>query len=125
MEYGKALLIKGVLTLVGLYLVLGVAYGASFGGVLLVTVVLGALSYLSGDMFILPKTNNLTATAADLGLTFLVVWAAGSWFLSLSGPAALAALFSALVIAVAEYGFHIFLISHVLPKNNHLRTFVH
>ena len=125
MEYGKALLVKAVLTLVGLYLVLGVGYGASFGGVLLVTLVLGALSYLSGDMFILPKTNNLTATAADLGLTFLVVWAAGSWFLSLNGSAVLAALFSAIVIAIVEYGFHIFLISHVLPKNNRLRTFVH
>ncbi|SFG32071.1 Protein of unknown function [Halobacillus alkaliphilus] len=125
MGYGKALLIKGVLTLVGLYLVLGVGYGASFGGVLLVTLVLGALSYLSGDMFILPKTNNLTATAADLGLTFLVVWAAGSWFLSLNGSAVLAALFSAIVMAMAEYGFHVYLISRVLPKNNHLRTFVH
>ena len=125
MEYGKALLVKAVLTLVGLYLVLGVGYGASFGGVLLVTLVLGALSYLSGDMFILPKTNNLTATAADLGLTFLVVWAAVSWFLSLNGSAVLAALFSAIVIAIVEYGFHIFLISHVLPKNNRLRTFVH
>ncbi|MGP4070140.1 DUF2512 family protein [Halobacillus sp. B29] len=125
MQYGKALLVKGVLTLIGLYLVLGVGYEASFGGVLLVTLVLGALSYLSGDMYILPKTNNITATAADLGLTFLIVWAASSWFLSLNGPAALAALFSAVALAIAEYGFHIFLISHVLPKNNHLRTFVH
>ncbi|SEI12081.1 Protein of unknown function [Halobacillus karajensis] len=74
MEHVKALLVKGMLTLVALYLVLGVGYGAPFVGVLLLTLVLGLVSYFSGDLFILPKTNNLTATFSDLGITFLIVW---------------------------------------------------
>ncbi|SFJ80165.1 Protein of unknown function [Halobacillus dabanensis] len=125
MEHVKALAIKSVLTLIVLYLVLGIGYGASFGGVLLLTLVLGAISYLSGDLFILPKTNNLPATIADLGLTFLVVWAAASWFMSIDGSALLAALISAVIIAIAEYGFHIYLASHVLPKNNRVRSYAH
>ncbi|MGP4062474.1 YndM family protein [Halobacillus sp. H74] len=125
MEHGKALLVKGVLTLVALYLVLGVGYGASFVGVLLITLVLGLVSYFSGDLFILPKTNNLTATSADLVLTFLVVWAAVSWFISVDGSAVIAALISAVLIAIAEYGFHIYLASHILPKNNRVRSYAH
>ncbi|CDQ20726.1 Protein of unknown function [Halobacillus karajensis] len=125
MEHVKALLVKGVLTLIVLYLVLGVGYGASFGGVLLLTLVLGGISYLAGDLFILPKANNLPATLADLGLTFLVVWAAVSWFITIDGSAPLAAFISAVIIAIAEYGFHVYLASHVLPKNNRVRSYAH
>lgn len=84
MEHGKALVVKGVLTLVVLYLVLGIGYGASFGSVLLLTLFLGGISYLAGDLFILPKAKNLPATFADLVLTYFVVWG-GCWLVHASG----------------------------------------
>lgn len=125
MEHGKALVVKGVLTLVVLYLVLGIGYGASFGSVLLLTLFLGGISYLAGDLFILPKAKNLPATFADLVLTYFIVWGAAGWFMQVDGSAALAAFISAVIIAIAEYGFHLYLASHVLPKNNRVRSYVH
>lgn len=68
MEHGKALAIKGVMTFVILLLILGLMFGMSLGNVLLTTVVLGIISYLVGDLFILPKTNNTVATLSDIGL---------------------------------------------------------
>jgi hypothetical protein len=66
--------IKFVATLVLLYVILGAIGGLSFGSVLLITVVLGLVSYMVGDMLILAKTNNMTATMADLGLAFVLIW---------------------------------------------------
>ncbi|MFC3038680.1 YndM family protein [Virgibacillus xinjiangensis] len=110
MEHGKALLIKGLLTLVALYLVLGIGYGMSFWNVLIITVVLGAISYFAGDLGVLPKNGNMMATMSDLGLTFVVVWLLGMALSSIAWESmAVAAIISALVIAGAEYFFHIYI----------------
>lgn len=106
MEHVKALAIKGIMTIVILYLVLGLGFGFSFGHTLLITVVLGAVSYLLGDLFILPKTSNITATLADLGVAFLVVWLLSRTMGVEGGPSALAAFFAAVAMSVGEYIFH-------------------
>ena len=121
MEHVKALLIKGLTIILLLYLVLGIDYDVSFLWTLGISVVLGVLSYVAGDLFILPKYGNLMAMFADFVLTFLVVWASLQLF-SLDGSAIIASLISAAFIAVAEYGFHLYLSTHVLPANNRLRT---
>ncbi|WP_439330202.1 DUF2512 family protein [Halobacillus karajensis] len=51
--------------------------------------------------------------------------AAVSWFINVDRSAVVAALFSAVIIAIAEYGFHIYLASHVLPKNTRVRSYTH
>ncbi|MFC2947016.1 YndM family protein [Virgibacillus sediminis] len=110
MEHGKALAIKGLLTLVALYIVLGIGFGMSFWNVLITTIVLGVISYFAGDLGVLPKNGNMMATVSDLGLTFIVVWLMGMLLTSMDfGTMAGAALISALVIAAAEYFFHIYI----------------
>ncbi|WP_082234900.1 DUF2512 family protein [Halobacillus massiliensis] len=125
MVHGKALAIKGVMTIVGLYLVLGIGYGVSFLGVLLLSIVQGALSYVAGDLFILPRFKNIMATFSDFCLTFLLVIASGSLFFSLEGSLWMAALIASVVIAAAEYGFHLYLATNVLPANNRVRAEVY
>ncbi|SFE08879.1 Protein of unknown function [Lentibacillus persicus] len=110
MEHGKALVIKGLLTLIALFIVLGLGFGVSFGNVLIMTAVLGIISYFAGDLGVLPKNGNIMASISDFGLTFLVVWLMGMLlanigFTTMAG----AALISALVIAAAEYFFHIYI----------------
>ncbi|MDA1475064.1 DUF2512 family protein [Bacillus sp. CLL-3-40] len=39
------------------------------------TLVLGVVSYLVGDLFLLPRTNNMTATIGDFGLSIVLIWA--------------------------------------------------
>lgn len=123
MQHGKALAIKGVMSLVVLYLVLGVGFGISFGNVLLITLILGILSYLLGDVFILPKTSNMMATMADLGMAFVIIWLLGMAFTSLSvGSMALAAVIAAIVMALGEYFFHIYILKKDIGFGNRYRT---
>ncbi|WP_411842005.1 DUF2512 family protein [Salinicoccus sp. HZC-1] len=54
MEHLKAMAIKGVMTLVVLWVILGAIYGMSFWPmILLTTIVLGIISYFAGDLGIL------------------------------------------------------------------------
>ncbi|CAM4345397.1 DUF2512 family protein [Lacicoccus alkaliphilus] len=111
MEHAKALGIKGIMTLVVLWLVLGAGYDMSFWPMILITtIVLGVISYFAGDMGILPTAGNMIATISDLVVTFLVVWLLGLLMTDISGGTiALAAIISAVIIAVGEYFFHIYL----------------
>ncbi|ASS69753.1 DUF2512 family protein [Bacillus atrophaeus] len=118
MVHVKALAIKGIMTIIVLYLVLGLGFNFTFGDTLLMTIVLGVVSYLLGDLYVLPKWNNMIATLADFGLAFLVVWLMGmplSMGLS-PGMLALAALFAAIVMAIGEYFFHFYMMSKELGK---------
>ncbi|PJN85301.1 DUF2512 family protein, partial [Bacillus velezensis] len=54
MEHIKALAIKGIMTIIILYLILGLGFRFTFGDVLLMTIVLGAVSYFTGDLYVLP-----------------------------------------------------------------------
>lgn len=107
MEHVKALAIKGIMTIVILYLILGLGFNFSFENTLFITIVLGAVSYLLGDLFILPKTNNITATLADLGVAFLVVWLMALAMGTAASTAALAAFFAA-ALWQSENTFSIF-----------------
>ncbi|MCG1009344.1 DUF2512 family protein [Salinicoccus sp. ID82-1] len=112
MQHVKAMLIKAVMTLAVLWIVLGAFYGMDFWPMILgTTIVLGILSYFAGDMGILPAAGNAMATISDLVLSFLVVWLIGLWLTDLTGgEVAVAAIISAIVIAVGEYLFHIYLL---------------
>lgn len=123
MGHGKALAIKGVMTIVVLYLVLGLGFDISFMNVLLITLVLGLLSYMLGDLFILPKTSNLVATMADLGMAFVVIWLLGMALTGLSGGTmAGAAIIAALVMAVGEYFFHKYIFNNNITSHRSYRT---
>ncbi|WP_010649904.1 DUF2512 family protein [Oceanobacillus massiliensis] len=123
MVHGKALAIKGVMTLVVLYLVLGLGFEMSFGNVFLITLILGIVSYAVGDLYILPKTSNMTATTADLGLAFLVIWLLGMALTDMAaGTLAGAAIISALIMAIGEYFFHIYILKKNLGTSHRFET---
>ncbi|SFE87341.1 DUF2512 family protein [Alteribacillus iranensis] len=120
MEHVKALTFKGLLTLAVLWLILTVGFGVSFWHVIILTVILGVLSY-PGDVFLLPKIDNLPATAGDFVLSFLVIWLYGTLFFTADISVWLASLISALFLAGGEYYYHTYLATHLLPANNRLR----
>ncbi|WP_158738685.1 DUF2512 family protein [Alteribacillus sp. YIM 98480] len=123
MEHVKAIAVKGILTIAALFLVLSLGFGVSFLNVLIIAIVLGAVSYTVGDLYILPKKTNVAATISDLGVTFLVVWLLG---MVLTGIAAStmagAAVISAVIIALAEYFFHLYISKKNIGANNELKT---
>ncbi|SET37172.1 Protein of unknown function [Salinibacillus kushneri] len=105
MNHVMALLIKGISSFILLSVIMGWIYGISFGDIFLITVVLGIVSYILGDMFILPRTNNTMATMADLGLAFVVVW----WMaanLTTVNNLFFPSLIAAIGVGIFEYFFH-------------------
>lgn len=120
MDHMKALLIKFISSLVLLYIVLGLFYDMSFSNVFLITLVLGVASYVIGDMFILPRTNNTMATIADFGLAFLVIWLMGE-SLTYGDSLVTPALIAAAGVALFEYFFHKYVSNHVSKQGGNKR----
>lgn len=86
---------------IGLLMLLG---DASFIGALGAALVLTIIAYLLGDLVILPKTNNLMATAVDGVLAYVLLWGISSnaqWNHSLVDL-----LIITLALGVFEYFFH-------------------
>lgn len=102
--------VKFISCLVVLGIILGLLFNFSFTDVLFISMVLGVVSYLLGDLLLLRASNNLTATAADFGLTFLLVWFMGQ-ALTFEPNLFSAALLSAVAVAAFEFLFHRFLIN--------------
>lgn len=115
MNHMKSLLIKFVSSLALLYIILGVIYEMDFGNVFLITLVLGVLSYIIGDLFILPRTNNTIATLADFGLALMVIWLL-SENLAYGENIFRMSLIAAIGIALFESFFHRYLSSNMIDN---------
>ncbi len=114
MEYAKAILIKLVFTTVVLWFILGLFYRFSFGQVLFLSIVLTAVSFVLGDLIILPRFENWGAVIADFLLVFAAVWVYGTYFHTMDLSVISAAGISALVIGLCEVFFHRYVDSHIL-----------
>ncbi|MEG7281636.1 YndM family protein [Bacillus sp. 0909A] len=116
MKHIIALASKTALTLALLYVILDRVYHASFLSVLFIAFFLSFVTYLSGDILILPRTSNVTASLADLGLSLVILWV----FLETQtrngfSPFA-AALIASVCLTVFEYSFHRYLLKNVLDE---------
>lgn len=113
LKHIRALAVKFLASMVLLYVILGLMYDMSFSNVFLISLVLGLASYVIGDLFLLPKTNNTIATLADFGLAFMIIWVLGE-SLTYGESLLLASLISAAGVAVFEYFFHKYVAGIVL-----------
>ncbi|WP_027409099.1 DUF2512 family protein [Anoxybacteroides tepidamans] len=113
MRHLVALLIKYVLLTTVFFAILPLFLDISSAGVLLFSLLMTLLTYAIGDLWILPRVGNLTATFADFGLIFFAVWLAFDG-LSIAAPALNAAFFSALLAAFGEALFHSYVTGRVL-----------
>ncbi|KUP37523.1 YndM family protein [Bacillus halotolerans] len=116
MKHIIALASKTALTLALLYVILDRVYHASFLSVLFIAFFLSFVTYLSGDILILPRTSNITASLADFGLSLVILWV----FLETQtrngfSPFA-AALIASVCLTVFEYFFHRYLLKSVLDE---------
>lgn len=89
-------------------------YGFSITSLLLLCAFLAVITYVLGDLLVLPLRGNLFATVADGVLIFLVVliWTVpnyGFYFSLLAGT-----LFIAIIAAVCEWFLHIYVIGREL-----------
>lgn len=114
-NHGKALSIKLGALLVVFIAILTLGFEVPWYHAAWISIAVGLIAYGVGDMFVLRKFGNLTATIADFGLVFLLTWFF-LWILDFDIAAdtnfALMALYTALATAVVEYFFHNWLLKH-------------
>jgi hypothetical protein len=117
MKHLRAMLIKFVATFALLFAILGIGFEVAFENILLITLILGVVSYLVGDLFLLRRTNNTVATLADFGLSFAVIWFMLESVSNDNADIFWATLFSSVGVALFEYFFHKYMAASVLEDN--------
>ncbi|KWU61050.1 hypothetical protein AWW70_16810 [Bacillus mycoides] len=127
MKHIVALLIKYTAISAVLLMILGIFQGISIPRILFVSLVITGGSYLIGDLFILPKYGNMVATIADLGLSFVGIWALANLIadINLTRNLEASAFFSAFLIGMAEIFFHIYMKKVVLHKGKDSQESTH
>ena len=114
----SGLIVKFLMCTVILYLVLGLIFGDSLTTVLLLSAVVTLVSYIVGDLIVLPLVArstkgawipNLVATALDFFLAYGAIRYVGANFIDSRLDWTSRALYSAIIIAIGELFFHHYL----------------
>ncbi|RKD30632.1 hypothetical protein BET03_03970 [Thermohalobacter berrensis] len=103
-----ALIFKFLVTLAGAWIAFYVIGNADFTWVLVVALLGTVLNYLIGDLFVLPKFGNIIASIGDGALGALTAYIVSQIVYGFEPTATSLAVFAVLV-AVSEYLFHIYL----------------
>ncbi|WP_175987699.1 DUF2512 family protein [Bacillus sp. Marseille-Q1617] len=115
MKHAKAFAIKGLVNLAVFSFVLSLGFRISAESTAIIAILFGAISYGGGDLAFLHKTNNFITTAAEFIMAFFLVWAVVSVIEGLATNVALPSAFiSALLIGIAEFFFHFYILKEKL-----------
>ena len=118
MNHVKALGIKFIVISIVLLSILGIfSETATLGEILIISFLVTGVSYILGDLYVLPKFGNLMATIGDFGLSFLSVWALSSIFLEPNFSIVAASLFAALFITFSEALIHPYIQNKIFMKS--------
>ncbi|MGM8216373.1 YndM family protein [Bacillaceae bacterium W0354] len=117
MNHLKSIVVKFVACLALLYLILGIGYDFSFLTVFWFTVVLGTVSYIIGDLLILPRTNNTIATFSDFVLAFVLLYYLINAAQVEPFNVFTAALITSIGVAVFEFFFHKYIESNTYERD--------
>ncbi|MEC5425961.1 YndM family protein [Virgibacillus sp. C22-A2] len=128
MEHVKALAIKFIAFFVVVFSVFVIFSSATITSLFWISILLTGVSYVIGDLLILRRYGNLTATIADFPLAFIILWALGGLFIGAGFPLITASLFAAVFITACEPFIHAFIINSFAnerkerPATNQLQT---
>ncbi|EQB4890351.1 DUF2512 family protein [Enterococcus faecium] len=110
MKHVKALVVKAIMIWAILWVVLTGLYGVSFMDSTIVGVIIVVMIYVLGDLLILRKVGNIAATIADAG-SAAVILRLYLYFMNDTVDIWMKVLIPALLIGVAEWFFHKWLLS--------------
>ncbi|MEW6541211.1 MAG: DUF2512 family protein [Bacillota bacterium] len=115
MAFAVVLAVKFVYTAAILFGALGLFGHFSPGNILVTAAVLAVFLYAIGDLWVLPNYGVWSATAVDVPLAGLIIWATELILGGLGVPILNLAVALG-VIAVAEHLFHLYLSEAGLPQ---------
>lgn len=116
MKHFYALVIKLTIVFIILEAVLYFNTGLSFTGIFFLALAVSIVSYLVGDLLILPMSNNIAATVSDFILSLAVIFLF-SWVIAGAGVSFYRALVASLIIAAGEWVFHKYLAFSVISTS--------
>ncbi|MHA6253483.1 YndM family protein [Oceanobacillus sp. CAU 1775] len=116
MSHLKAIGIKFVFTTIIVLSFLGIFQEMTLQQIITISVVITGVTYVFGDLLILPTFNNVVASIIDLGVAFLSVWLLTSFFIGQSVSVVLISASIAYAFTFCEAVFHIYMKEKVLPK---------
>lgn len=115
MKHLAALGVKFLIHSVVILSILSMFEPATLTNLIWMSLLVTGLSYMIGDLFILPRFGNAVATIADFVLISAAVWVFTMTLLGVSSWGA--ALSSGLAISLAEIFLHAFMIERVLKPD--------
>jgi len=104
MGHLKTLSMKAAANIVPVLLVLTLVAQVNWFTALIISLILTALAYFIGDMYILPRTGNVVATFADAGLAIVFLWMVNSLGIAAIGIAGV--IYVAIAVALVESLFY-------------------
>jgi hypothetical protein len=107
------------MTALVLEIVLLLMSGLTFGRILWVALVVTGISYILGDLVILPATNNAIATVADIGLSIVTIYMF-NFFWNRNDIPFISAVVGGVALGVGEILFHMFLKSTADDDDDHM-----
>lgn len=117
MKHIVALCIKYVMTAVILEVVLMFMSTLSFSKILLISLAVTIIAYVIGDLLILSKSNNTTATICDAVISFITIYA--FYYIPTFGSISITnSIVSAVVVAIGEWFFHKYMARSVFPDRD-------
>ncbi|MGJ3222212.1 DUF2512 family protein [Geobacillus thermoleovorans] len=118
MRHLFALVLKYLLTATVMFAILPLFLRISSAEILWFSLWLTLVAYALGDLYVLRRLGNVSATIADFGLVFVAVWIGIGAFYDIAGAAILnAAFFSALLTAFGELLFHAYVLRFVTVEH--------
>ncbi|MEC5425960.1 YndM family protein [Virgibacillus sp. C22-A2] len=111
MGHLKVLGIKFLVISFTIFAILGIFTFFTSTDLLLISFLVTGLAYLIGDLFILRKFGNMTATIADFPLAFLSLWIAGGLFGGGDYPVITTSLLAAFFITACEPFIHGYIVN--------------
>lgn len=119
MRHIIALAIKTLMVAAVHFVIMNVVYDYPIGPTFALALLVTALAYLTGDLGILPMTNNTVATLSDVGLVTFTIWLLGP-FLVNAPISFFVALIIGLIIGAGEWFFHKYVQQSVIPRKGAL-----
>ncbi len=116
MDHVKAIGIKWTFTIVILLSLLTIFEAATFQQILLISLIVTGVTYVVGDLIVLPSFGNIVTTIIDFGLAFLSVWMLSALFIEQTATIVLIAAGAAYFFSMCEALFHAYMKEKVLPK---------
>ncbi|WP_020155977.1 YndM family protein [Caldibacillus debilis] len=118
MKHFAALFVKFLFYSVILLFVLGFMYEISAGDVVLISLILSAGLYITGDLYVLPRFGNRAAALTDFPLAFLGIWTLGNYAGDFPRGMGSAGLISAVILSIFEFYYHYYLLRNVIQERD-------